>query len=762
MSPAAPDCTRQVRAFVSYAREDEAYVRWVVSLATRLRRDGVDARLDYWHLKAGDTLQAFMSSEIRNADKVIVLCSPEYRRKVHLTEDGVTATGVGFEAGVLSSTIFVDYTVRQKLVAVLVRGGWEEAAPDVWRGQLYADLSTDQNFEKGYQELLSRILNSQTPAPPIGDVASFSVEVMPLCAGPPAAKPSPDPEAAVGEFCAPITAPNFVDREDLLRDLALSANRSCTLLVVGLAGIGKTAAVAKYATSVSSSSRVIWVSFADITEYRPVASKFAAVLAREGDGMLLDAVRRHAFPEPDVCVSRVLGLLRTKKVLIVLDDFESLLGERQTLIDPRVRAFFEGLLRADHSSVLLILSRIKPRDRQFVDSRVREHEVRGLDDSHIATLLGASSLAPFSEPSTLAAARALSGHPLATKLLAALAQIFPIDVLLRDERLFLDDLGEYLLIRLLNTLTAREGQWLGKLATPRGHFDVEMLEHLRVPLDVVRLLRGRFLVDIESSQKRMSVHPLVRRFVLSRLSREETRACHSAVGGYYASHLPTTESGIDLENLSFALEAAYHFARAGDLNRLVSLPFGFAEGLTYLGAIMFNRHRYREAAQCFEAVVLVDPHDDRAHFYLAASLDMQGTKLRSERASDIAGHYREALRTQPRNVQYLDYFGHFLSQTGDDQGALDAFAIAYGVGARCPTLYRRYAAVLRKVGQLKNADSVLDKGCRVAYNAGPLFADRAEVNLSLNRPVEACRILKEGSSKYPRDAEIISLLKRLT
>ncbi len=53
MTQAAP---ARVRVFISYAWEDDDYRQWVAQLASQLRQDGVDARLDRWHVQRGQTI----------------------------------------------------------------------------------------------------------------------------------------------------------------------------------------------------------------------------------------------------------------------------------------------------------------------------------------------------------------------------------------------------------------------------------------------------------------------------------------------------------------------------------------------------------------------------------------------------------------------------------------------------------------------------------------------------------------------------------
>jgi hypothetical protein len=139
---------------------------WVKQLATRLREDGVDGRLDEWHLPRNGNIVEFMNREVREADWVLVLCSPAYQEKVRATEDGAIVAGVGWESRLLTSRMFV--TAHNKVLAALARGDWQYAAPDALLGQLYFDLSRPETFERHYQGLLKAILGTHEKAPPLG------------------------------------------------------------------------------------------------------------------------------------------------------------------------------------------------------------------------------------------------------------------------------------------------------------------------------------------------------------------------------------------------------------------------------------------------------------------------------------------------------------------------------------------------------------------------------------------------------------------
>ena len=155
-----------VRVFISYAWESFQYRQQVKRLATRLRADGIDARLDAWHL-SGSTIPDFMNREVRRADKVLVVCSPEYRRKVHAMEDG-RVTGVGWEAMLVTADVFSMGEGRSKIEPVLLRGAWVDSALLFIQGLPYADLSDPATFEANYRELIRRLTGHTETAPDLG------------------------------------------------------------------------------------------------------------------------------------------------------------------------------------------------------------------------------------------------------------------------------------------------------------------------------------------------------------------------------------------------------------------------------------------------------------------------------------------------------------------------------------------------------------------------------------------------------------------
>ncbi|MXW49026.1 MAG: SUMF1/EgtB/PvdO family nonheme iron enzyme [Gammaproteobacteria bacterium] len=154
------------KVFVSYSWDDENHKAWVSRLAADLRRDGVETRLDIWHVELGDPLAVFMEREIRDNDYVVIVCTPEYRHKSDAGKGGV-----GFEGAIMTSEL-AELGNHRKYIPILARGTWREAAPAWLRGKRYADLSTAERYAQGYDELLRTLQGGRLGPPAVGSAGA--------------------------------------------------------------------------------------------------------------------------------------------------------------------------------------------------------------------------------------------------------------------------------------------------------------------------------------------------------------------------------------------------------------------------------------------------------------------------------------------------------------------------------------------------------------------------------------------------------------
>lgn len=154
--------TNYPTSFISYSWEDDEHKKWVKDLASRLRQDGVDVRLDQWEVIPGDQLPSFMEKSIREIDYVLIICTPKYKRKSDNREGGV-----GYEGDIITGEVFQKQNHR-KFIPILRKGVWNESAPSWISGKYYVDLRNITDIESNYNDLITTILNTREVAPPIG------------------------------------------------------------------------------------------------------------------------------------------------------------------------------------------------------------------------------------------------------------------------------------------------------------------------------------------------------------------------------------------------------------------------------------------------------------------------------------------------------------------------------------------------------------------------------------------------------------------
>ena len=124
-------------AFISHSWDSDEHKAWVRRLAERIRRDGVDAKLDQWETAPGDQLTEFMERDVRDHDFVLIVWTPKYRLRSDSREGGV-----GYEGDVMTAEVITDGNQR-KFIPIWRKGQWEDAAPSWLAAKYRIDLSGD-------------------------------------------------------------------------------------------------------------------------------------------------------------------------------------------------------------------------------------------------------------------------------------------------------------------------------------------------------------------------------------------------------------------------------------------------------------------------------------------------------------------------------------------------------------------------------------------------------------------------------------------
>jgi WD40 repeat protein/DNA-binding SARP family transcriptional activator len=313
-------------------------------------------------------------------------------------------------------------------------------------------------------------------------------------------------------------------RHDELHTLRrwLIEERCRVVTILGIGGIGKTTLTARLVESLSERfERVVWRSLLNAPPPDEVLRGCAAAISGREDDPTAGLDER---------LDALIGLLRERRCLVVLDNSESILqtgGRAGTY-----RAGYEGygqLLRrvaeGRGTSAIVLTSREQPLDLVLLEG---EGYVRSLRLSGITSDAGSAMLRQRGLEAATADLQRLverySGNPLALRLVAAtIADLFGGDVgaFLRGETLIFDDMRDVLdqHVARLSKLERELAFWL---AIERVPVSVETLranlagrESLRDVVEAVRSLQRRLLIETQSDG--VTLQNVVLEYVTDRL-----------------------------------------------------------------------------------------------------------------------------------------------------------------------------------------------------------------------------------------------------
>ncbi|WP_405992815.1 SEFIR domain-containing protein [Streptomyces sp. NBC_00986] len=150
-----------VRVFVSYAHDDQKHVDQVRAFADFLRSCGIDAQLD---LAAGERRQdwaLWMLRGMRASRHVIVVASPEYKRRAEGDAPAGVGAGVQWEALLLREVVYKDHAASLDwIVPVVLPGGSVDDLPLWLEPHTTSHYPVEDFTVPGAEELL-RLLTCQ-------------------------------------------------------------------------------------------------------------------------------------------------------------------------------------------------------------------------------------------------------------------------------------------------------------------------------------------------------------------------------------------------------------------------------------------------------------------------------------------------------------------------------------------------------------------------------------------------------------------------
>ena len=143
---------RKKQVFISYGWDDIPHQEWVKSLARHLSQY-FDVTIDE-KVPLGGELNAFMEQQITKADRVLLILTPQYKKKADSRENGV-----GYESVLISSELYRNQG-STKFIPIVRRGTIQESYPRYLGTRKGLVMNDDDSFDNKLAELIEDILNN--------------------------------------------------------------------------------------------------------------------------------------------------------------------------------------------------------------------------------------------------------------------------------------------------------------------------------------------------------------------------------------------------------------------------------------------------------------------------------------------------------------------------------------------------------------------------------------------------------------------------
>jgi len=155
--------------FISYSWDNEEHKKWVLNLADKLTENGgVYVILDRYDLKAGKAMTQFMEKAVNQADKVLLIMTPNYKDKADNR-----VGGVGYEYSMITQELY-EKQDNEKFIPIRREGKYDECAPKFLKQYISHDMTNDATFESDFNYLLRIIYDEpEIKRPTLGKKPTF-------------------------------------------------------------------------------------------------------------------------------------------------------------------------------------------------------------------------------------------------------------------------------------------------------------------------------------------------------------------------------------------------------------------------------------------------------------------------------------------------------------------------------------------------------------------------------------------------------------
>ena len=138
------------KIFITYCWENDKHNAWVHKLASDLNKAGFNVYIDVKQ-PLGIALNRFMEQTIANVDKVLIIATPEYKKRADNRE-----RGVGYETSLITDDLIKDQN-KIKFIPIIRIGSKESSYPIYLGNRKGLSMREEDDYTQALNELTDNI-----------------------------------------------------------------------------------------------------------------------------------------------------------------------------------------------------------------------------------------------------------------------------------------------------------------------------------------------------------------------------------------------------------------------------------------------------------------------------------------------------------------------------------------------------------------------------------------------------------------------------
>ncbi len=162
--------TKKPRVFVSYSHDSEEHNERVLSLCDLLVRKGIDCWFDGMVVSPPEGWPRWMKKQIKDADRVLVVCSKNYKARYENEEAFGKGKGAKWEGAIITQKIY-DNEVNTKFIPIAITKKDLKYVPDDLEPATYFNVWDPKELEKLYRFITGQ---PKYVRPEVGEIEQFT------------------------------------------------------------------------------------------------------------------------------------------------------------------------------------------------------------------------------------------------------------------------------------------------------------------------------------------------------------------------------------------------------------------------------------------------------------------------------------------------------------------------------------------------------------------------------------------------------------